>query len=83
MVDKVQQRKNVWGEDLELPLGHQYSMKEEFSEAKNLLRRWSEEWKERKVNEMEIFNGKKEIGNDAETASSVSQSRVSNKAERA
>jgi hypothetical protein len=49
-----------------------------------MLKRWGEEWKDRKTVEMETFNGKRELNiNEGETASSISQSRVSNKAEKA
>lgn len=49
-----------------------------------MLKRWSEEWREKKASEMELFTGKREISiNEGETASTMSQSRVSNKAEKA
>ena len=49
-----------------------------------MLKRWSDEWKDKKTMEMETFNGKRELNiNEGETASSISQSRVSNKADKA
>lgn len=52
--------------------------------ARSCLSRWSEEWREKKAQEMAIFNGKVEVSiNEGETASSISQSRMSNKQEKA
>ena len=57
---------------------------EDLQEARLSLKRWSEEWREKKMSEMEIFNGKREVNlNEGETASSMSQSKVSNKVEKA
>lgn len=57
---------------------------DDFKEAENQRKRWKAEWAEKKASEMEIFTGKREVNiNEGETASSISQSRVSNKGERA
>ena len=61
-----------------MPVKHTYSTVEDLHQARASLKRWNDEWRERKANEMEIFNGKREVNvNEGETATSVSQSRVS------
>jgi hypothetical protein len=70
--------------NLEIPIGHTYLTIEDLNEARGMLKRWSDEWKDKKTMEMETFNGKRELNiNEGETASSISQSRVSNKADKA
>ncbi len=82
--ERMVQRTNLWGEVIEMPLGHSYSTQEDLSQARGQLKRWSDEWKEKKAAEMELFNGKREISiNEGETASTVSASRISNKQEKA
>lgn len=75
---------NFFGESIELPVKHTYSTMEDLQQARQSLKRWSDEWREKKSGEMEIFNGKREVNvNEGETATSISQSRVSaNKAEK-
>lgn len=81
---RMQTKTNFWEENLEVPLSHSYSSTEDLKTARGLLARWAEEWREKKTNEMAIFNGKREVNiNEGETASSMSQSRVSNKQEKA
>ena len=54
-------------------MSHSYSSQEDLTEARGQLKRWSEEWKEKKIVEMETFNGKREVNiNEGETASSMS-----------
>ena len=62
-----------------------YSTMEDLQQARASLKRWSEEWREKKTSEMEIFNDKRELNvNEGETATSISQSRVSvNKTDKA
>ena len=76
---------NFFGESIEMPGKLTYSTMEDLQQARASLKRWSDEWREKKSSEMEIFNGKKELNvNEGETATSISQSRVSvNKADRA
>ena len=76
---------NFWGEGYEVPLCHSYSTREDLTEARDLLKRWSEEWLEKKLAEMETFNGKRDFdAKEGETASTMSQSRVSaNKTDKA
>ena len=78
-------RTNFWGESYEVPICHSYSTKEDLTEARLMLKRWSQEWREKKIVEMETFNGKREVNlNEGETASTMSQSRVSaNKTDKA
>ena len=65
-------------------MSHSYSSQEDLTEARGQLKRWSEEWKEKKIVEMETFNGKREVNiNEGETASTMSQSRVSRGADKA
>ena len=81
---RSQTKTNFWDENLEVPLSHSYSSNEDLKNARSCLARWSEEWREKKASEMSIFNGKREINiNEGETASSMSQSRVSHKQEKA
>ncbi len=83
-LDRMGQRSNFWGELIEMPQSHSYSTQEDLSQARGQLKRWSDEWKEKKIAEMELFNGKREISiNEGETASTVSASRISNKQEKA
>ena len=81
----MQTKINFWGESIDVPLNHTYSVSEELAEARSALKRWSEEWREKKTAEMEIFNGKTAI-NINEGESSVSgvsqQSKKSNQAEK-
>jgi len=75
---------NFWEENIEVPLRHSYSNKEDLRVARGCLARWSEEWQDKKAAEMAIFNGKREVSiNEGETASSLSQSRVSHTKETA
>ena len=61
-----------------MPVKHTYSTQEDLQQARASLKRWSEEWRDKKTSEMEIFNGKREVNvNEGETATSISQSRVS------
>lgn len=61
-----------------MPLSVTYFNQEDMTDARRCLKHWSEEWREKKASEMETFNGKRDI-NEGETASTLSQSRVSNK----
>lgn len=71
---------NFFGESREVPAGHTYPSPEELKEAKSLLRRWAEEWREKITVEMENFCGRREQNfNESETASSLSGTRISNK----
>lgn len=82
--DQMQTKVNFFGESLEVPLSHSYSTQEDLSEARLMLKRWSDEWKEKKTSEMDIFIGRREIGiNEGETASSVSATKVSHNTEKA
>ena len=48
------------------------------------MKRWYDEYKEKRDTEMEVFSGKRDANvNDGETASTVSQSKMSNKVEKA
>jgi len=67
----MQTKINFWGESIDVPLNHTYSVSEELAEARSALKRWAEEWREKKTAEMEIFNGKTAI-NINEGESSVS-----------
>jgi len=54
-------------------MGHTYSSMEDLTEARSMLKRWGEEWKDKKIIEIETFNGKRELNvNEGETASSIS-----------
>ena len=68
-----------------MPVKQTYSTMEDLQQARASLKRWSDEWREKKTSEMEIFNGKREVNvNEGETATSISQSRVSvNKTDKA
>ena len=69
---------NFFGESIEMPVKQTYSTMEDLQQARASLKRWSDEWREKKSSEMEIFNGKREVNvNEGETATSISQSRVS------
>lgn len=82
--DRMGTKTNFWGINFEIPLGHSYSTMEDLQEARSNLKRWAEEWREKKAGEMELFTGKREISiNEGETASTMSQSKHSNKAEKA
>jgi hypothetical protein len=82
--DRMQTKTNFYGDSVEMPAGHSYSTQEDLKDARNDLKRWSDELRERKTTEMELFNGKRELNiNEGETASSISLSRVSNKQEKA
>jgi len=71
--DRMSTKSNFWGINIEVPMGHTYSTQEDLKEARSLLKRWSEEWREKKAGEMEIFSGKREFSiNEGETASTVS-----------
>ena len=71
----------MWDEKLEVPHVLRYASELDYEDAVKMHKRWHEEWLERKVAEMEVFTGKKDAAaNEGETASTVSMSRVSNKA---
>lgn len=75
---------NFFGETYEVPAGHSYPTNEDLAEAKSQLRRWSEEWREKKTAEMDYFCGRREQQiNESETASTMSASRISHKQEKA
>ena len=77
-------KENFWEEKLEVPTILRYASQFDYEDAIKSYERWSQESTERKAQEMEIFKGKKEVAaNEGETASTVSMSRVSNKADRA
>lgn len=83
--NRMTTKTNFWGEGYEVPLCHSYSTKEDLTEARLHLKRWNAEWREKKIIEMETFIGKRELNvNEGETASTMSQSRVSaNKTDKA
>ena len=75
---------NFFGETIEVPAGHTYSTPACLNDARAQLRRWSEEWREKKVVAMDNFCGRREQNfNESETGSSISASRVGNKPENA
>ena len=73
--------RNFWHDIIYVPASVTYFSEEDRSEAKSCFKRWNSELAEKKTGEIEAFNGKREI-NEGETASTVSQSKFSNTAER-
>ena len=68
----------------EVPTGHSEPTDVDRKASETLRKRWTEELRLKKSGEMEIFNGRQAVNiNEGETASSISQSKVSNKAEKA
>ena len=81
---RTQVKTNFWEENLEVPSAHTYSNELDLKACKAKQQMWNRELREKKQNEMAIFNGKREVNiNEGETASSFSQSRVSHKTEKA
>ena len=79
----MQTKTNFWNESVEVPLNHSYSVAEELTDARMALKRWSEEWREKKAAEMEIFNGKREININEGDSSVSGVSRHSKKSDQA
>ena len=46
--DRPEPKMNFWGEVVEQSLGHSYSTREDLAEARNDLKRWYEELKEKR-----------------------------------
>ena len=70
---------NFFGETYEVPAGHSYPTNEDLAEARSQLRRWAEEWRDKKTTELDVFCGRREQINESETASTMSASRISHK----
>ena len=84
MPEIMKPKTNFFGETIEVPAGHSYPTSEDLKEAKSLLRRWADEWSEKKTVEMDNFCARREQNfNESETASSLSGTRISNKPEKA
>ena len=78
----MKHKKNFWEDRIFVPKSVSYTTEHERKSARKHSMRWNDELVERKQMEMETFNGKRDI-NEGETASTLSQSRVSaNKAEK-
>lgn len=56
-----------------MPMAHTYSNEHDLKACKAKQQMWNKELREKKQNEMAIFNGKREVNiNEGETASSFS-----------